>query len=131
VTPHTLRGTTSSSTSSIKSKLIANLILYYYVTFIFASLFTHPSGHGLGRSQTSNPNFLTSSFVMRLSYNRESNRASILVLLTCIFIWKSLIIFSLLVVDGYSYSPPFALKYIRSSHPFPRFFQLGFLNQWP
>lgn len=47
-TPHTSRGTTSRSTSSIKSALVANLILHCFVTLRSTSLFTYPIGYGFG-----------------------------------------------------------------------------------
>ena len=44
MTPHTSRGNTS--TSSIKSTLIANIILHGFFTLSYASLFTHTNGDG-------------------------------------------------------------------------------------
>lgn len=90
---HTSRGTTSRSTSSIKSTLIENLILHCFVTFSFASLFTHHSEYTFGWSWTSNLNFFPSSTTMRLTCDPESNKSLSFVFLTSIYIWKRLVIF--------------------------------------
>lgn len=92
-TPHTSRGTSSRSTSSIKSTLIENLILHYFFTFGFASLCTHPSRYGFGWSQTSSPNLLIRFSAMRFSCNPKSNKASNFILLTYIVTSKRLVIY--------------------------------------
>jgi len=71
--------------------LITNLILQCFGIFNFASSFTHPNGYGLGWSHASNPNLLTRCTEMRFSCDSDSNRASICVLLTYVFIWKSML----------------------------------------
>jgi len=93
---------------------------------------THPNGYGLVWSWTSNPNLLTVFATMIFSCVPKSDKASIFLFLTGIFMWNSLVIFpSLLVVEGYLGSPPSALMYRWYSHPRPSYFQPGYLNQWP
>jgi len=79
------------------SPLLVNVGLWSYTQqFLLHSALNPylpiPVDMGLDYHKTSSPNILTKSAAMRFTYDPDSNIASIFVLLTCIFVWKSLVI---------------------------------------